>query len=166
MKTIPLSRGLFAMVDDADFDAVCGYKWHALSCNGLFYAARSVKIGDVRRTILMHRMLMAAPVGANVDHENGNTLDNQRMSNLRLCPQSKNIGNAKLRKNNTSGFKGVVRCPPLANGKMWRAEIMIDRKHVALGWHPTPQDAARAYDAKALELFGEFARTNAMLGLI
>lgn len=97
------------------------------------------------------------PTGFEIDHINGDKSDN-RFSNLRLATSQTNKANCGLTKSNNSGFKGVHRF----RGK-WIASITHDRKLIHLGVHECPEKAAAAYDAKAIELFGEYALTNAQL---
>ena len=85
-----------------------------------------------------------------------------RLSNLRVCSHSENMRNQQLRSNNTSGFKGVHWSK--REGK-WRAMIQLHGKRQHLGFFPTPEAAAQAYDAAAIRYFGEFSLTNAKLGL-
>ena len=89
-----------------------------------------------------------------VDHINQDPLDNRRQ-NLRLATRSQNAANLGPYANNTSGYKGV----DFNRGK-WRARITQDGVRYFLGTFDTAEDAARAYDQKALELFGEFASLN------
>ena len=145
MKTIPLTRGLVALVDDADFDWLSAYKWHAKNVGkGRFYAA----FGS--RMLLMHRMIL--PGVPEVDHYNRNTLDNQR-HNLRPATHTQNLHNSGRHRDGSSGFKGVswskIR-------HRWRAQIQSDY----LGLFSTEEAGARAYDAEAVERFGEFAYVN------
>ena len=90
-----------------------------------------------------------------VDHINRNGLDNTR-KNLRICTRSENLMNSKKPElNSTSKYKGVNKC-----GNSWRAEIRLNRKGFYLGKFKTEKEAALAYNKKAIELFGEFARLN------
>jgi hypothetical protein len=147
MKLIELTRGLWAMVDDADYDFLMQWKWYAVEASpGKFYAARW---GGEKR-VFMHQVLV--PNVPEVDHRNSNGLDNQR-HNLRPATHQQNISGQQKRRTNTSGFKGVSWH---AKDKRWRARIC----RVGLGNFKTPEEAARAYDRAALEKFGEFARLN------
>lgn len=85
------------------------------------------------------------------------------LTNLRICTVSENIGNRRIAKNNTSGYKGI--CLQATTGK-WQARINISGKKQHLGYFPTPEAAAEAYDTAALHHFGEFACTNRKLGLL
>ena len=97
------------------------------------------------------------PTGLEIDHINGDKSDN-RFSNLRMATCQQNKVNCGLSVNNTSGYKGVTK-----NRKAWIASIMKDRQYVYIGSFETPEEAAKAYDAKAVELFGDYALTNAQL---
>jgi hypothetical protein len=155
MKLIHLTQGLVAIVDDEDFERISKFKWHAsASRNGRFDAAH--KSNDVRRSILMHRLILYAPHGKEVDHINGDTLDNRR-NNLRLAARDQNGQNRKIPRNNTSGFKGVIfdkqdRC--------WKARIRFRGKQYHLGYFDTPEAAGQQYDRAARLFFRQFARTN------
>ena len=89
-----------------------------------------------------------------IDHKNLNPSDD-RIENLRLATQSQNIAHALIRKNNTSGFKGVCR-----SRNRWIAYVAPNRRHVRLGSFKNTEDAARAHDAAAIKYFGAFARLN------
>ena len=151
MKLIPLTRGKFSKVDDEDYDLLMHWHW---TCSVAGYAVRGIKKNKKCIAILMHRQLINAPKGISTDHINGDCLDNQK-SNLRLCTHAENIRNSKRHRNNTTGFKGVS----FVDGK-WRMHIKKNYKMFWFGYFGTPEEAARAYDEKAKELFGEYARTN------
>lgn len=150
MKRIALTRGTFAMVDERDNEALSQYKWHLHSCG---YACRAVSRGG-RRTILMHRQILTAPTGIEVDHINRDRLDNRRQ-NLRLATHSQNHMNQAVR---VGRFKGVH--PNQTGGKPWIAMIGLDGRAMRIGAYQTEAEAAKAYNQKAIELFGEFARLN------
>lgn len=152
----PLHPGVFAMVDDADFEALNQWKWSAEKREGTFYAVRSVRGQDGKKTtIRMHRQIAATPDCGEVDHADGNGLNNQR-KNLRPCSVAKNQQN-RVRSRGVSQFKGVLwdksHC-------CWKAKIIVDGKRFVLGSFPTEEAAARRYDQAAKAHFGEFARLN------
>lgn len=151
MKTIILTGGSTALVDDKHFDMLNKYTW---LLNNKGYAQRSIYNEGTLRTTFIHREVMGAKKGQIVDHINGNPLDNRR-SNLRFCTQAENCRNQKLSSNNTSGYKGVHLI-----GKKWRAMIMVDGKNIHLGMYATAEEAARAYDNTATVEHGEFAKLN------
>ena len=157
MAQIPLSRGLFALVDDDDVDRLSTHKWFAgLRADGNFDARRNIPIGGGKRTILlMHRLLrLGMEKGGEVDHWNGNSLDN-RKSNLRLTDDTGNARNCRKRKDNSSGIKGV----DVHKGK-WRARIAVNGKSIHLGYFSTFELAEIAYDEAALKFHGEFSSPN------
>lgn len=103
----------------------------------------------------MHRELARTPKGMSTDHINGNRLDN-RKKNLRVCTHSENCKNRGNRIDNKTGYKGVF---PYGNGR-FRVKIKLDGKMLHVGLYDTADEAARAYNRKAKELFGKYARLN------
>lgn len=159
MKEIKLTKGKFALVDDEDFERINQYKWQAIykKDKKIYIAKRSrtKKESDSPVYILMHRQIMNINNSKiQVDHINHNTLDNRRC-NLRLCNNSQNNMNKKGRSDNTSEYKGVS----FYHNK-FHAEIMVNQKSYRLGSFDTAIEAAKAYNAKALELHKEFAYLN------
>lgn len=154
MKTIKLTKGQFAIVDDEDFEFLNQWKWFASKDKNTFYANK--RHG---KTILqMHRLIMNPKKGEVIDHINLNGLDN-RKKNLRICSPKENIRNAPKRMKATSKFKGVY----LPSGKdKWRATIRIDGKKKNLGTFASELEAAIAYNNAALKHFGEFAYLNSL----
>lgn len=155
MKEIPLhgkyANGHVVLVDDVDYDKVKDMSWHAeRGKEGILYAT-GYREG---RVIKMHRYILNAPRSMLVDHKNRNGLDNRR-DNLRQCSNGQNQQNARIGRNNASGFKGVSPA-----GNRWRGLIYHHGNKFHLGYFPTPEDAACAYDVAALRLHGEFARIN------
>lgn len=161
MKTIQLDKGMCALVDDADLEFLSQFHWFAWKCGNYYYASTTTWVNGKAKGQLMHRLLCNNPT-CMVDHKNGQTLDNRR-SNLRPCSGSSNIANSVVRKSNTSGFKGVSRA-----GKKWRAYVGGKKggTYKFLGMFDNPTDAAKAYDSAAISTYGEFAKTNRMLGLL
>lgn len=154
MKEIPLVEGGVALVDDSDHEMLMRYTWHAVlaSRSGGVKAQASIK----NKAVLMHRLIMNAPKGTQVDHRNQNTLDNQR-GNLRLCTNAQNSYNRRPHKGSASGFKGVHIMRKL---NKWAAEIYKDGEVFYLGLFTDPREAAQAYDNAAKHLHGEFAWLN------
>jgi hypothetical protein len=151
---IPLSRGLVALVDDDDAPLVqAAGSWHATPSGHTFYARRNHWVGARCISTRMHNLITGLPY---VDHENGNGLDNRR-ANLRPASHGQNMGNKRRYRNNASGFKGVSW--HRVSGR-WVAQASIAGKRCHLGLFDNPIDAALAYDAAALEAYGEFARLN------
>jgi len=155
MKQIPLTRGLVAIVDDEDYARLSHFKWYALYGRGACYAAHTVSQKPYK-VIPMHRLILYAPSRMEVDHANGDTLDNRRC-NLRLASRAQNARNSKIHRTNKSGYKGV---DFRKRERRWRAQIMFQGKTYHLGYFDTAELAAQAYDAAARMAFGKFARTN------
>jgi len=133
---VPLTRGLFALVDAADIPAVAAFNWHAVRDCRTFYAATPAKRG--KPAIKMHRLLMPAPSPLVVDHANGDGLDNRR-GNLRVVTQSTNQRNRKSPANTASGIVGVY-----PKGRRWGARARIGHSRVWLGTFATKDAAAAA----------------------
>ena len=146
MKEIKLTQGKVTIVDDEDFAMLGGMKWcfHP-GKNGGGYAKR---FGNV----FIHQLILWVPFGYEVDHKNGNGLDNRRC-NLRACTQKENAQNRRRRFGAASVFKGVK-----PSGTKWVAHF--GRPSVYLGIFTTEQEAALAYDEAVLAAYGEFASTN------
>lgn len=156
---IPLTRGKVAVIDLDDFERVRRHSWCAQSPGrGKFYAVSRI---DYQLTLL-HRFVLNAPEGTLVDHKNRQPLD-CRKDNLRFCTCSENIANQAKRSGLSSRFKGVCRVR-INKTNPWMAYVggcgpgPIKRKH--LGYFHQEEDAARAHDRAAKEMFGEFAVLN------
>jgi len=154
---IPLTQGYVTRIDDADRAFTDGHKWHAVARSNKRTVYACTKING--RHVLMHNLL--CPDWGEVDHADCDGLNNQR-SNLRDGAEFRNNANTGMRSDNTSGYKGVYR----TRGTGWIAIVTVDRKSRCLGTFDGPEEAAYAYDQAAVALFGEYARTNAMLGLV
>jgi len=156
MKEITLTQGRVALVDDEDYEELNKYKWCAVKLHGIYYAKRQQKIRkDVEKVILMHRQITNFKYKM-IDHIDHDGLNNQKY-NLRSCNQAQNTANSRPYENNTSGLKGV--CWHKI-GKKWVSQIGFNNNLIYLGLFNDKNDAGRAYDKKAIELFGEFAVLN------
>lgn len=151
MKEITLTQNQVALIDDEDFDLISQHKWYTQKTRFSNYAMATIE----KKHVMMHIFLLGKKEGKVIDHINGNGLDNRR-KNLRFCSIAENVRNAH-RTCGKSKYKGVSWHK---YGKKWRAEIRYDYKATYLGYFDTEEQAALAYNSKALELFGEFACLN------
>lgn len=155
-KEIKLTREKFAIVDDEDYERLNQWKWH---CTTRGYAMRTEHLDkDNKRGILMHRFIIGAVKGEEVDHINRDTLDNRRI-NLRLCTRIENSHNiAKLALCRAkSKYKGVSL--NIGNNK-WEVKISNNKQKIFVGYFTDELAAANAYNYYAKEYFGEFVYLN------
>lgn len=150
---VPLSRqdgslAGYALIDEEDAH-LAGLRWH-LGSGG--YARRLER----DKWILLHRVIIRAPSGVEVDHINRNRLDNRRC-NLRLTDRGGNARNCSRNRKNTSGYKRVH--GPTSSGR-WVASVVYRGKPYYLGSCATAEEAAVTYDLAAMALHGEFAAPN------
>lgn len=161
VKAIYLGKGQYTIVDSDDIERLVTKKWwvrynHA----GYPYAKSNTSTGPYdehgrkRTSLAMHRFIMNAPSGMQVDHINHNSLDN-RKTNLRICTHAQNRMNSKKKSGTLSKYKGVQK-----NYHKWTAHIKHGQKQFYLGSFPTEEIAAMVYNNKAQELFGDFANLN------
>lgn len=161
---IQLTQGQVAIVEAADSD-VTNVKWRAsfdpsYGNGGRYKVIRTDRTAKPRRTIYLHRVVMEHALGRSltqgeqVDHVNGDTLDNRR-SNLRVVTQAENQQNRGKRYSNKSGYKGVSWHE---QRRKWAASIKVNKERLFLGLHDTPEAAYAAYCEAARKYHGEFAR--------
>lgn len=159
MKEIQLTRGMVALVDDEDYIFLAQWKW-AYKDKGhrnTGYAVRGKSMPNGRyKVFAMHRVIMDALITHEIDHINGNGLDN-RKENLRIATKAQNQMHKQLQRNNTSGYKGVYYSEK--KGK-WRSAIGYNNKGYKLGWYKTKEAAAEAYNRAAVKHHGAFAILN------
>lgn len=145
-------HGVPILISQEDFSLLVGMRWYI---NAEGYAYTSTKIDGRWRSVLMHRLIMGLPLGdkRQIDHVNGNRLDNTR-TNLRLCNTKQNQANRGKNSNNTSGYKGV-RWDRVRG--MWIATIGVDGRDIKLGAFFTSDEARRAYADASKKYHGEFS---------
>jgi hypothetical protein len=148
VKTIPLGDGFYAYVDAADYEWLNQWTWHLY--NG--YAVRR----ENNRVISMHRQIMQAPKGMEVDHKNRNKVDNTR-ENLHICTHAQNARNRRKPRTTSSRFWGVSHMK--SRGK-YRAFVCHKGEVVSRGCFTDEIEAARAHDRGVIELSGESAQLN------
>lgn len=156
MKKIELVKNtIYTLVDDEDYKQYSSLKW-------VFDGGYC--IGSMNnKKVLLHRLIMNCPPDMFVDHLNNNRLDN-RKENPRICTHAENVRNVGLRRNNTSGYIGVV-YKKERKTKHWRARAKYKGKTLHIGYYETPELAADAYDQFVLAK-SEFSKTNKGLGLL
>ena len=161
MKEIQLTQGKVALVDDEDFERLNQFHWLAVKHgHNLWYAMRhGKKVNGRQPSFYLHRDILNAPKGIKCDHKDCDGLNNQR-ANLRLCTDLENARNIRPQTRKlTSVFKGVHFRKD--RGK-WRVLIRYNGKQKYVGSFHTENEAAEAYNQKALENFGQFARLNVL----
>lgn len=148
-------KGLYAIVDEADYGELSRHKWHkCTNQRGTVYAQRW-KDGVKHK---MHHQIMGRKEGALVDHKNGNTLDNRR-ENLRFCTYAENAQNRVASKKNTTGFKGVFYLKSRYNlTRPWYSRIHVNREDIFLGYFATKEEAALAYSEASKKFHKSFSR--------
>lgn len=145
-------RRVKVMVSDEDYELVKQYNWQVSPEN----CVAGHTVGGSKQRILMHRFIMNAPRHLEVDHINGDRLDNRR-SNLRLCTSSENKMNRGIRCDTKSGYKGVSWHK---QRNKWTARIKAGNTYKHLGLFDDVKEAALAYNQASLKYHGEFAWLN------
>jgi hypothetical protein len=155
MKTLQLTQGMVAIIDDSDYEAVSQFSWRVQRNKNTFYAMRHVYANGKRTSQYLHRYLLNPSNGIEVDHEDGNGLNNVRL-NLRLATDTQQSHNQRRRPSiKVNRYKGVSR----THGR-YQARIQVGKQRIGLGCFPTDVAAAQAYDRAALIHFGEYASLN------
>jgi len=161
MKKIPLTRGRYAIVDDEDYGWLSRWNWYLVAGEGMVGYAhyRPKKPGPY---YYMHRLIAKLmfdiPEGYEVDHINGNSLDNRR-SNIRIVTHRQNMLNVKKRKDTTSKYQGVS----WVSGKRkkhWYAYCFEHGHQVCIGYFHTEIEAAKARDETVKTIYGKHAHLN------
>jgi hypothetical protein len=150
------------LIDQDDLEFVEKNKWYLLksSTSRTNYLFCRKRIGKIVKIQFLHRFLTNCPKGKDVDHINGDGLDN-RKSNLRICTRSQNKMNTnKITKKCTSIFKGVSFAATEKRKRKWRASITINGKSKTIGRFLTENEAALAYNKQAIVHFGKYANIN------
>lgn len=160
MKTIHLTTGEEVLVDDEDYPVLSRFKWrrskdHADYPVTSIYRERSIPINVIMTQIILG--------GSKKDFEllDDNTLNMQK-SNLRLLEESeinllKNKAKTYRGHAPSSKYKGVTWDK---SARKWMASIHMNRVRYYLGLFEIEADAALAYNQKAIELYGKFAKLN------
>lgn len=150
MKEILLNQGQVALVGDEDYEWLSQWKWYLIKNNELSYAYRASTANEIRqgsiKTIRMHRVIMNCPNGLQIDHIDGNGLNNQR-DNLRIVTTRQNNQNRHDKR--SSIYPGVNWHK---RDKKWRAIIVCNGKKILLGFYNSEINAFKAYYDAVLNL--------------
>ena len=152
MSLIKIHGGHFAVVDKNDLPLVSKYHWRIKNRPHTSYAVTTIN----RKAVAMHRLIMSVLPAIFIDHIDHNGLNNRRR-NLRISTPQINSFNRKKLSGCSSIFKGTYFHK---HSKKWEAKIIFAGKSFSLGYFYRAEDAARAYDQKALDLFGRYAKLN------
>lgn len=157
VREIRLSRGMVALVDEEDYERVAQFRWSADVIGGKCYAVRWQRREDgTKAKVYMHRLLMDAPKGTEVDHRDGDGRNNTR-GNMRLATHAENGRNRSADRDSSTGIKGISWDK---DARKWQAGIGVNGKRIALGRFDTPEAAHAAYAEASKRYHGEFGRTQ------
>jgi len=143
-------KGYNVIIDKEDYKKINQFNWTPSNQRGRVYFSMWIN----SKRVSMHRFLLNAKKGTEIDHKNNNTFDN-RKCNLRLCTRTQNRCNSRKQKNNTTGYKGVSYHKTT---KKYRAQINNNKKRIHLGYFDDPKKAHEKYCHAAIKYYGEFAR--------
>lgn len=151
---VAIGRGQEAIISSDDIPIIKGRPWRMMTTpSGHAYAYA----GNGKKQVLMHRLLLSAGPGFQVDHINGDGIDNRR-SNIRIATPTLNQANRAVERRNKIGLKGVSMRAHSKGAKPYRAVITPNGKKIYLGSFSTKEEAAAAYAGAAKALWGDFAK--------
>lgn len=140
-----------ALVSQEDYDRIASDNW--------WYDGKYACHNRNGKKVYMHRLIMDAPDGMDVDHINGDVLDNRR-ENLRVVSHSINMANRPHpNKNNKCGLVGVH---PQKNTKKWRVQVMINGKTHHIGYFSDKREAHKAYKKAVAERISNVSTGNSL----
>lgn len=162
MKVIPLTRGLYAKVDDTDFEPLSAFSWYAEVSRYHTYAKRGERLCGKNRTVSMHRHILGlndSGFSTKVDHIDGDGLNNQR-SNLRVCTHAQNVRNRRRHMDDGSYSSRYMGVTYHRETRKWHPRVRYQGRYMSLGLFADEREAAEMYDVAARLYYGEFARLN------
>jgi hypothetical protein len=152
MKLLPLTKGIYSILDSEDHDVFGQFSWYASRTTHGFYAKRVFR----GRSFYLHRLIIKAKKGEIVDHVNGDTLDN-RKSNLRIVTPTQNNFNQKISCRNKHGFRGIYLHPSKKRHKRWQATGQANGTRWCR-YFLTKNEAIKWQKEKHNEVFGKYRR--------
>jgi len=160
MKKIQLTQGKMALVDDEDYVFLSQWKWHVHANKNKNYAIHTTYDTSTKKKgkMIMHRIIVDVAHGFEVDHIDGNGLNNQKI-NLRICTHSENTKNQGKHKNNTSVYKGVYYNK---DKQKYQVNMMIGGIYKYVGRFTSKEEAYRAYCLKASEVHKDFIHKDSV----
>ena len=156
-KTHKILFSRYCILDNEDYERVKLKKW---LINGEGYVCTWINKGT--KILRLHNYILNHTPSKNsmIDHINHNKLDN-RKDNLRIVTHQQNMWNRQKNINKTiSKYKGVSYIKQEHRIKRWVAYLFLNKKRITIGRFLTEKEAALAYDNKAKEIFGEYAKLN------
>lgn len=147
-KEIIATNGRSILIDSVDFVLLSQYNWNVVKIHRKNYARKTSGYNGESGKY-MHQLILYAPKGLEIDHINGDGLDNRR-ENLRLASHAQNIVNADFNQN-MFGYRGVYK-----NRKRYGAQTKVNGKKVHIGTYDTPEEAHQAYLNYMIKKWGEF----------
>jgi len=159
MKEIQLTQGYVALIDDEDYDMVNFFSWRVMiRKTNIYVGTQACRINKKAVTMLLHQLVLHnTPEGYEIDHIDGNALNNQK-SNLRIVTHTQNMKNTRKSSGGvTSKYKGVFKPSGV---RKYKVLITVDKKVIYLGYYKDELEAARVYNEAALKYFGEYAKIN------
>ena len=161
-RLIPLTKGQYAIVDEANFEIFNSHKYHARIDpeTKKMYAARSVRIGKNKILVYMHREVLGMKDDGpeQIDHIEPMATTDNRVDNLRVAPsQDENMWNKRKRRDSHNRYKCVY-FHPLSG--LYRVMITVHGKKISLGYYRTPEEGRDVHEAAVKEYHGKFGRTK------
>lgn len=151
--------GQEVVVDASQKEFVRSRKWYATGPKHKQYISCFLYKDGKQKSVSLHRALMGSPDGMQVDHINGNPLDN-RLCNLRIAKRAENMWNMGRNSKNTSGYKGVSW---MATNNKWQVKIRVNGERKWLGLFDTAEEGYAVYCEAARKYHGDFVNVGSAI---